>query len=613
MDQNNPPIDPSAKRAGLPEESTRVLTGVGVSAGVAIGQVVVIERLTMDIYPKHVLKPQEVHAEIQRFEAAVRRAADQLQQIKNMVEPGNPLDDHLYIFDTQLLLLEDRMFYAGTKELIATEQQNAEWALSETVGRITQAFATIEDEYLRERARDIYFVGERVMRILLGRSDDRRIHQLPPSSVIVAHDLSPADTAQLERERVLGFAIDMGGRTSHTAIMARSLKMPAVTGLERITRVVQSGETIIVDGSTGVVIANPDAETILRFKERREAYRKYHDSLLPYGRLPAVTSDGRREVRIMANVDLMDEVDIARDHGSEGIGLFRTEYLFLGRHELPSEEEQFNAYRHVLVRCAPHPVTIRTLDLGADKISSDLTFGHEHNPALGLRAIRLCLSRKDLFKAQLRAIHRAAAHGVCRLLIPMISCIGELKAVRALIREVKDELDAAGASFDASLQVGILVEVPSAVTIADIIARDVDFMSIGTNDLIQYALAIDRVNEHVTYLYDTLHPAILRMIRQVTDAAHARGVPVSMCGEMAGDPVNIPVLLGMGLDEFSMNALSVPMVKKLIRAVSTDECRDLTETALEMHDAREIRAFLEDWIRERFPDDYFVEREDEMQ
>lgn len=584
------------------------MKGIAVSGGIGIGQVAVIERLTTEICPKHILKPEEVPDEIARFETAVTEAAERLKKIKSHIGSDHPLEEHIYILDTHVLLLHDRMFYEGTKGLIASEKQNAEWAVSDMMVKITTAFESIDDEYLRERARDIYFVGERVLRILMGAGLESKIHQLPPNSIIVAHDLSPADTAQIKRESVLGFAIDMGGRTSHTAIMARSLKIPAVTGLEHISRHVQTGDTIIIDGGTGIVIINPDPEMIFRYRQLQDVYRKYQQSLMAYGRLPAVTRDGSRSVRIMANIELVDEIEIAVNHGCEGIGLFRTEYLFLGRNDLPSEEEQFDAYRRVLAHNAPNPVTIRTLDVGGDKIASHLNVSHEANPALGLRAIRLCLNRRDLFKTQLRAILRATAHGNCRLLIPMISCLTEIQSTKEVLTEVRNELSAEGQQFDREMKIGILVEVPSAVAIADMLAKEVDFFSIGTNDLIQYSLAIDRVNEHVNYLYDTLHPAVLRLIRQIVVAGQARGISVSMCGEMAGDPVNIPILLGLGIDELSMHALAIPMVKKLIRSISMDECRELTAAAFEMNDSKEIHRFLESWIKERFPNDYFVDQ-----
>jgi phosphotransferase system enzyme I (PtsI) len=606
------PNKPDQKTLNLPKigenDSNRLLKGVGVSGGVCIGQVALIERLTTEICPKLVLKPAEIPGEIERFEAAVQEAAERLKKIKSHIGADHPLEEHTYILDTHILLLRDRMFYDGTKQLIATERQNAEWAVSDMILKISTAFESIEDEYLKERARDIYFVGERVLRILMGISSESKIHQLPPNSVIVAHDLSPADTAQIKRESVLGFAIDMGGKTSHTAIMARSLKIPAITGLENISRNVQTGDTIIIDGSTGVAVINPDPEMIFRYRQLQDVYRKYQQSLMAYGRLPAVTRDGSRSVRIMANIELVDEIEIAMNHGCEGIGLFRTEYLFLGRDDLPSEEEQFEAYRRVLSVNAPHAVTIRTLDVGGDKIASHLTLSRESNPALGLRAIRFCLSRRDLFKTQLRAILRAAVYGDCRLLIPMISCLTEIQSTREVLEEVKNELSAEERPYDGNVKLGILVEVPSAVAIADLLAKEVDFFSIGTNDLIQYALAIDRVNEHVNYLYDTLHPAILRLIRHVVISGQARGIPVSMCGEMAGDPVNIPILLGLGIEELSMHALAIPMIKKLIRAISMDECRELTSLAFEMNDAREIHVLLERWIRERFPHDYFLEQ-----
>ncbi len=590
-------------------ETGRILRGVGVSGGVAIGQVVLIERITTDIYPQRYISPDEAPFEIERFEKAVREAAQQLKSIKNTIQDGDPLADHRYIFDTQLLLLQDRMFFAGTKKAISIEYQNAEWALFETIGAITEAFDTIQDEYLRERARDVYFVGERVLNILLGRSEDKKILHLPPRSVIVAHDLSPAETAQIQRESVLGFAVDMGGKTSHTAIMARSLKIPAVTGVEKLSRYVQTGDTIIIDGTAGVVILNPDAETLFRYRQRQEIYRNYRASLMAFGRLPAVTRDGAACVRITANVELMDEIPRAEEHGAEGIGLFRTEYLFLGRPDLPSEEEQYQSYTEVLAQNAPKPVTIRTLDVGADKVLSDLNLGDETNPAMGLRAIRLCLERKDLFKTQLRAILRATVHGNCRMLIPMISCLREFRATKEIVDEVKAELTADGIEYAPDFKLGVLVEVPSAVAIADFLAKEADFFSIGTNDLIQYTMAIDRVNERVNYLYDTLHPSILRLIKQVADVGRNSGIPVAMCGEMAGDPVNIPILVGLGLQELSMDPLSIPLIKKFIRSVTMEECMELTAESFEMEDAADIRRFTEKWIRSRFPEDYFVDRE----
>lgn len=584
------------------------IKGVGVSGGIGIGQAVVIERLTTDISPRRIIRPEEVPNEIARFESAVQASVNRLKDIRAGINSDHPLCDHVYILDTHILLLHDKMFFDGTKSAIAQERQNAEWALAEMITKITSAFDTIEDEYLKERARDIHFVGERVLKQLMGITAKNKVHQLPPNSVIVAHDVSPADTAQINKENVLGFAIDMGGRTSHTAIMAKSLKIPAVTGLEKVSKLVQTGDTIIVDGSTGIAILNPEPETTYRYRERQDVYRKYHQSLMAFGHLPAVTSDGSRTVRITANIELLDEVDIALSHGAEGIGLFRTEYLFLGRQDLPPEEEQFEVYRRVLEHNSPNPVTIRTLDIGGDKMAAHFRMSHEANPALGLRAIRLCLARENLFKTQLRAILRAAAHGNCRLLFPMISCLTEVRDTMKILEGVREELTTEGLEFDPHCKIGVLVEVPAAVAIADLIAKEVDFFSIGTNDLIQYSLAIDRVNELVNYLYDTLHPAVLRLIRQITTAGHARGIEVAMCGEMAGDPVNIPILLGLGIDELSMNSLSIPMVKKLIRSLNMDECNELTRQAFDMQDAPTIHSFLDSWIKQNFPRDYFVDQ-----
>jgi phosphoenolpyruvate-protein phosphotransferase (PTS system enzyme I) len=607
---SNPPKFPDqsspAERSG--SRMNTLLKGIAVSSGVAIGQAVILDRRATELYPQRIISPDEIPFETARFEEAVEEAGAELTRIRDAIHEGHPLEDHAYIFDTHLLLLSDRMFFGGTKTAIAAERQNAEWAVAGSIKKIESAFATIDDEYLRERARDVHFVGERVLRLLMGRSDERGMSQLPPNTVIVAHDISPADTVQFERSNVIAFATDMGGRTSHAAIMARSLKIPAVTGLEHLARHIQTGDTVIVDGGMGVVILNPDPDTLFRYRRRREIHRNYHKALMTYGRLPAVTNEGACSVRILANVELLDELELAKDHGAEGIGLFRTEYLFLGRKDLPSEEEQYEVYRRVLTSAAPLHATIRTLDAGADKIAASLNLPIETNPAMGLRAIRLCLEKRDIFKTQLRAVLRAAVHGRCRLLIPMISCLTELLAVKEIIAEVKTDLARAGKVFDPQLELGVLVEVPSAVVIADLLAKEADFFSIGTNDLIQYALAIDRVNEHVNYLYETLHPAVLRLIRQIAVTGQAWGIPVGMCGEMAGDPVNIPILLGIGMDELSMNAFAIPMVKKFIRAVSIDECRDLTAQAFEMPEAQEIRNLLEGWIRERFPNDYFIDQ-----
>ena len=605
LDSATESLAPQAEKAGDNRINKR-FKGIGVSSGVAIGEVFLLERASTKIFPHKLLDADEIEDELARFETAVQEAAHQLKKIRSSIEPGHPLEDYIYVLDTHILLLEDRMLFQGTKDAISSAGRNAEWALSEIIDRITSAFETIEDEYLKERARDVRFVGERILRILMGSSEASKIHQVPANCIIVAHDLSHADTAQIQSDRVLGFAVEMGGKTSHTAIMARSLKMPAVCGLEHVTRHVVTGDTLIIDGSTGLAIVNPDRETIFRYKERQEVFRNYHRGLMNFGRLPAVTMDGACSVRVLANMELMDEIELARSHGAEGIGLFRTEYLFLGRYDLPSEEEQYEAYRRVLEEFSPNPVTIRSLDVGADKILSNLNVDHEANPAMGMRAIRLCLGRTELFKTQLRAILRASVHGNCQLLIPMISCLTELQTTREIIEEVKQELSRQGHPFSPKIPLGILVEVPSAVTIADLLARDADFFSIGTNDLIQYSLAIDRVNEHVNYLYDTLHPAVLRLIRQVTEAGRARVLRVAMCGEMAGDPVNIPILLGMGIDELSMNALSIPMVKKLIRSIRMDECQELTARAFDMDSSQTIRNCLEGWIQDHFPQDYFV-------
>jgi len=408
------------------------------------------------------------------------------------------------------------------------------------------------------------------------------------------------DTAQMDVERVKGFVTDLGGRTSHTAILARSLNIPAVVGLETVSDVANGGDTVVIDGLSGVVVLNPTKEELHRYLQRKSRYQAFRKELESYAALPAVTRDGHK-IRVGANIELLDEVGTLQRYGAEGIGLYRTEFLYMNRDHPPSEEEHFLAYRRVAEAALPFPVTIRTLDIGGDKLVHSVPVQEEVNPSLGLRSIRLCLRERDLFKTQLRGILRASETGNVRILFPMISGLGELLQTLELLEEARGELRQAGAAFDEGMAVGVMIEVPSAAMTADLLAKHVDFLSIGTNDLIQYALAIDRGNEHVAYLYEPLHPAVLRLIRSVTEAGRAQGVPVAVCGEMAGDELDTLVLLGLGVQELSMHARSIPRIKRLISHAALSEARDLVEEVLALGTADEVHSAVQQYMRARHP------------
>jgi phosphotransferase system enzyme I (PtsI) len=565
-----------------------VLDGIELSPGIVIGRAWLVDRKKVKAGQRRI-KKAEVDSEVKRFEDAVEMSKAQLLSVKDRVF-GDERSDHFYIIDAHIMMLEDRMLIDDTIRNIRREQANAEWAVSMVVDELKKIFENIDDMYLRERAGDIAYVGDSILRNLVGEELEK-ISGIDEKAIVVAHDLSPADTAQMDREKIIGFATDIGGKTSHTSIIARAMEIPAVGGLENVTDQVETGDHIIVDGLSGRIIINPCEATFKEYLDRQRRYRYLEKEIHKYADLPAETIDGKR-IHIAGNIEIMDEIPALVSHGAEGIGLYRTEFLYLNRTSPPDEDEQFEAYLEVLRKVAPDPVTIRTLDVGMDKFMRFFDHPLELNPAMGLRSIRFCLKEKPLFKVQLRAILRASAHGRLRIMFPMISGVDELRKARALLDEVMEELDREGIEYDRSLEVGIMIEVPSAALVADLLAVEVDFFSIGTNDLIQYAIAIDRVNEHVAYLYQPLHPAVLRLIKQVVDAGHRAGIRVGMCGEMAGEPLYATVLLGMGLDELSMNAYSIPRVKKVIRGANMKVARELVKELLVLPTAEDIILYL---------------------
>jgi phosphotransferase system enzyme I (PtsI) len=584
----------------IQQQINKTIQGIGASPGIIIGKAYLIERSKVRL-PQKGIHPDQVEEEVKRFLNAIQESRNQLMEIKGKIldpEVGR----HSFILDVHLMILDDQMLIQDTVDRIRKKKVNAEWALDLTLEKLNIAFKAIDDEYLRERQSDLHYVSSRIFRNLLGKRHDD-ISQIKGKVIVVAHDLSPADTLQMNLKHVSGFITDIGGKISHTAILSRSLGIPAVVGLEVATTLINGGDLLVIDGETGEVIINPTEEVSQSFIERKRRIRSMERGILKYAPLRAETRDGV-QVRLQGNIEMVEEISSVKMHGGEGIGLFRTEILYLNRNDLPSEEEHFLTYRRLAEEVSPAPATIRTLDVGGDKFLPNYSKGNEMNPAMGLRAIRFSIKETDIFKTQLRGILRASAYGRLRILLPMISGIEEIRQTKAILEEVKKGLVKAKAPFDPDINIGAMIEIPSASVTADIIAREVDFFSIGTNDLIQYALAIDRINEHVSYLYKPLHPAVLRIIRGIVQSAHEAGIPVAICGEMAAEPAYAIILLGLGLDEFSMNPVSIPKVKKMLRRLRYEETQSLVEQLFRFQTALEIERHVRKWMRERLPKDF---------
>jgi len=583
-------------KSNIPEDT--YLVGIGVSPGVAIGTSFLVNRERVCVVERHI-DVQEIEYEVEHFKAALETSRTQLQAVRDGVREEQ-LGEHLYIIDTHLMILSDQMLIDGTVEQIREHQLSAEAALKRILGQFRATFDAIEDEYLRDRGSDIDSVGERILRNLTGMTV-HSLEDIERPSIVVAHDLSPADTMQMDRERVCGFITDVGGRTSHTAILARSLGIPAVVGLETITRQVPEHLSLIIDGNNGTVILNPSEETLREYQERQNQYRQRELALGELRDLKSETLDGV-QISLKGNVELPEDAETLLAYGGDGVGLFRSEFLYMRRAAPPSEDEQVEAYRNVLAAMAQKPVTIRTLDLGGDKFVREIDLSDEANPALGFRGVRFSLKEVQLFKQQLRAILRAARSGSARIMFPMITGVGELRLCKELLAEAADELQRQGVEHVSEIPVGIMIETPSSALIPDLLAREVDFFSVGTNDLIQYCLAVDRGNEHVADLYNPLHPAILRALKRVCNAAHAAGIEVGMCGEMASEPLYAMVLAGLGFRDLSMNAFCIPRVKRVIRQIRVSEGVDLVERLLQMPLAVNISHLIETEMQERFPD-----------
>lgn len=557
------------------------MQGVGVSPGIAIGKALVLKEENVSIEQKSKRLPGE---ELERLQASLTSVRQKLEEIKE--KASTELGDKAQILDAQILVTQDEELLGAVRGNIEGGM-TAEAALETGVEFYAKILEGMDNEYMRERAADLRDVGGRLIRHLLG-IEQQDLSALTEDYIIVARDLTPSDTASMNKAHVLGFVTDIGGRTSHSAIMARSLEIPAIVGTKDGTSLIKSGELLILDVEAGEVITNPDSQQVALYEKRRAAMEEEKKRLLKLKTQPSITTDGH-QVELAANIGTPKDCEGALHNGAEGIGLFRTEFLYLNRDNLPTEEEQFAAYKAVLEAMSPRPVVIRTLDVGGDKELSYLNLPKESNPFLGYRAIRVCLKQTDIFRTQLRALLRASAYGKLKIMFPMISSLDEVRQAKALFEEVKAELGNVGVKVSAEIQVGIMIEIPAAAMISDVLAKEVDFFSIGTNDLIQYTTAVDRMNEGIAHLYTPFHPAVLRLIQMVIENGHRSGIWVGMCGEAAGDPALIPLFLGMGLDEFSMSAISILAARELIGRLSLEELKKRVPEILQSGTAQEVQ------------------------
>jgi len=572
------------------------IRGISGSPGICIGKAYLVDKEGVNLIKRYPISDTQISKEIDRFKQAVSKAKNDYARIIESIDRA--IEDNLDILETHMALFEDKMLYGRTIEAISTDKINAEWALRKVSRRAKDMFQQIDDPYLKARVNDIDQVTDKIMSSLFG-AQDKKISDINKRVILVAHDLSPADASQIQLEMIKGFVTDRGGKDSHTSIVAKSLKIPSVLGLGKAMVNVKNDDILIVDGSAGLLIINPDEDTLFHYEERLTKFEAYRAGLEREAHLPAITKDGV-VLNLMANIELVEEVVAAKDYGATDIGLFRTEFLYLDLRRFPTEDELFCKYKELVELMSPQSVTIRTLDINGDKVNPYLSVVEEANPSLGLRAVRFCLENEPVFITQLKAILRAAAIGNIKLLIPMISCVEEIIQVKQAIGKAIHELEQEKKIYNKDIPLGVMIEVPSAAIMADHLAEHVDFFSIGTNDLIQYALAIDRRNPQVAHLYQALNPAVLRMIKMTCDAAKKKGIGIVMCGEMAGDPINIPVLIGLGLTDLSMSSASIPVVKNLIRNIDSRKAETCIKKIMELNTVKDITEYIMNEYREIF-------------
>lgn len=580
------------------EQTEKRFHGVGVSPGIARGTIFV-HRPEDEEPPVRQISESDFPAEIARFEAALMATRAQILEMQQRIAEAIGSKD-AGIFDAHLLVVEDRTLIDEVLRTLTREKTNIEHVFQKVASRYSKTLSEIDDPYLRERALDIHDVTRRVIHNLMGKAGPT-LSSITSPHILVAHNLTPSDTAQLNRTLVLGFVTDVGSKTSHTAIMARSLSIPAVVGLHNVSTALATGDHVLLDGYNGLLILNPTDQTLWEYGELEFKQGQVEEKLVELRETTSTTTDGRHVI-LSANIELPEDVDLVKKSGAEGVGLYRTEFFYLNKTDLPTEEEQFRTYQKVAQEVMPNSVIIRTLDLGGDKFMTALQLPEELNPFLGWRAIRFCLERVDIFKTQLRAILRASISGNVRLMYPMISGLQELKRANEILEECRQELRNEGIPFNEKMEVGAMIEVPSAAVVADLLAKEVNFFSIGTNDLIQYTIAVDRVNERISYLYEPTHPAIIRLIKMTVDAAHAHNLWVGVCGEMAGEILLTPLLIGLGVDELSTGAALVPRVKRAVQSLDVGICLKLVEDIRQLDSAEQILARCQEIAKTHYPE-----------
>lgn len=569
------------------------MKGIGASPGIVIGKALIKRDPKIEVYKKDI---QDVEVELKRLKDAREKSKKDVEKLyeHTLKEIG---EKEAQIFEAHKMIIDDPEYFGSIENSIKDNKVNAEWALKEITDNFISIFESMDNEYMKERASDIKDVSSRVIKELMGvKSTD--LSMLDEEVIIIAEDLTPSDTAQMDKEKVLGFITEIGGRTSHSAIMARTLEIPAVVGvgLNTITKDINNSETIILDGEEGIVIVNPTEDEIKYYQRKKQQHDEFKEKLGELIGAKSITKDGV-EVELAANIGTPKDVDGVIRNDGQGVGLYRTEFLYMDRDKLPSEQEQFEAYKEVAERLEGKAVVIRTLDIGGDKDLPYLELPKEMNPFLGYRAIRLCLDRKDIFKTQLRALLKASAYGNIKIMFPMISSMEEVRKAKIVLNEAKEELRKEQVPFNEEIEVGIMVEIPAVAVMSDMFAKEVDFFSIGTNDLIQYTTAVDRGNQHISNLYNQFHPALLRLIKQTIENGHKEGIWVGMCGEVAGDPKMVPLLIGMGLDEFSMSPISILKARLIIKNISQEEMKIMVEKAINLPTAEDVEKFIDENIK----------------